>query len=72
MKVQYLHSFFFETATHIISDEYGQSAQLMVNYKEGEYQIETKGKVSAQALDEIATIASDLLKRKRGKNIAER
>ena len=72
MKVQYLNSFLFDTATYIISDENGQSAQLIVNYKDGKYQIETKGNVNAQALDEISTIASDLLKRKSGKNIAER
>ena len=71
MKVQHLNSFLFDSATYTISDQHGHDVQLKVNYKDRQYKIENAGEFDKTALAEITSIASDLLQRKSGVNIAE-
>lgn len=72
MRTKLLKEFIFDNATYNIKDVDGNPIVLFMNYKEGTYQILPTTKISKSVAKEIATIATDLISRKSGKNIAEK
>ena len=66
-----IKTFLFNKAEYRIADGYGHEALLCVDYAGNEYQV-IGDDLDQVALDEISKFACDLLKRKHGRNFAER
>lgn len=70
-KLNKIKTFVFDTAQYRIGDSRGAVGMLVVNYFENTFKI-VGNELESGAKKEISAFAKDLLKRKHGKNFADK